>query len=161
MVADSFSAEHVGLDNLISAASAASFKSGSYTRFGYSSHRGSCAVACQPRRPSPLVLLSWRRAAFGEWPDTVRELQGQQAVVLARRPKRSSCAIQVHLSRTPVWPAGMEVAPEVVVRSRTWRRRSGRIEVRDLLRSHRIANVEHPDAGVEHTARQKIGRAHV
>jgi hypothetical protein len=28
---------HVGLDNLISAASAASFKSGSYTRFGYSS----------------------------------------------------------------------------------------------------------------------------
>src|SRR5882762_2792657 len=105
-------------------------------------------------RPSPLVLLSRRRAAFWEWPDTVRKLQGQQAVVLACRPKRSACAIQVHLSRTPVWTAGMEVSPEVVVRSRTWRRRSGRIEVRNLLRSHRIANVEHPDAGVEHTARQ-------
>ena len=48
----------------------------------------------------------------------------------------------------------MEVAPNVVVRPRTRCRRSGRIEVRDLLRLHRIANVEHPDAGVEHTARQ-------
>src|SRR6266478_853156 len=110
-----------------------------------------CAIVAGP---VPLVLLSRWRAAFREWPDTIRKLQGQQAVVLACRPKRSLCAIQVHLSRTPVRTAGMEVAPKVVVRSRTWRRRSGRIEVRDLLRLHRIANVEHPDAGVEHTACQ-------
>src|SRR5579862_8469816 len=48
------------------------------------------------------VLQSRRRGAFGEWPRVVGELQHQEAVVLARRPKRARSGIEMNLGVAPV-----------------------------------------------------------
>src|SRR5206468_12700451 len=101
------------------------------------------------RESPPLVLLPCGGLACRERPYAVGELRRQDAVVLTSRPERSVIGIQVHLRRAPVGSAGPPLSRAHVIGAYGRRRCPGRIVVRDLLGVYRIANIEHPDSGVE------------
>src|SRR5439155_13426323 len=99
------------------------------------------------------VLLARRRRYPGERPHPVRELEGQEAVVLASRIEHRGRRIEAHLRGTMVWSAGGRSA--IVLRSRTRRSDRRRVEVGNLLWMHRIADVEYANAGFEVPACQR------
>src|SRR5947207_37742 len=102
-----------------------------------------------------LVLLSGRRCASGERPHAVGEFEHQQPVVLTRAPHGAGLVIEMHLRGTPIGATGTPLGGREVIGTGTWRRRAGGIVVRDLLRPLWIAYVEHADARVEESARER------
>src|ERR1700743_3318222 len=90
------------------------------------------------------------RRAFRERPSRF-ELQHQRAVVLAHRGQLLLREVEIGARRTPIGTAALPLAEHVMGRTLD-RRRGWRVEVRDLLRPRGIADVEHPNAGVEISA---------
>src|SRR5437870_1453576 len=110
---------------------------------------------------SLLVLHSGRGPALRERPCVVREFEAQETIVLTRRPKRSLFGVEMYLCRAPIGTTGDPATSAVVVRAGTWRCGPGRVEISNLPRTDRIANVEYTNAGIQVAAGERRGVVNV
>src|SRR6266481_1523345 len=117
---------------------------------------------CAARIPGLLVrsissVLAATSGSLGilERPDVVCELQHQEAVILARAPKRPVAGVPVNLRTAPIGSTRTPLTKARVVRTRRCYRHARRIEVGDFLRSLRMTNVEHSNPGIEVPTRQR------
>jgi len=102
-----------------------------------------------------LVLLPRRRPAVLERPHMVFKLQHEQPIVLAGCPQGSVLCVKVNRGVAPVGAALAPLPEGDVVGARAWRRRAGRVEVRDLPHVAGMADVENANPGVEVTAHER------